>query len=181
MIYSTLAKFTDSLSNHLKLSFQLQDDIVLLSSLDNHESKSASNKIIVSLVNVERETSGGIRFNYQNINTNQYKKGYPPWQLNLYVLVAAIFADKQYIEGLQLLSGILEYLQSNTIIGEKDLHTSLTLEPVNLSFNELSNLWSICGSTYHPSILCKIRIINVDIHQISRIEGAIQKQIIKDE
>ena len=43
---------------------------------------------------------------------------------------------------------------------------SFSLEVVNLSMHELSNLWSISGENYYPSVVCKIRLLQVDAGEI---------------
>ncbi len=175
MILSTLSTFSSALSNHLKLLYKLTDDIVSIGSFGDNEQNKFLNKIVVSLINIERETTAGIKFNYQATSSNQYKKTMPNWQLNLYILIAAVFSDKQYEEGLRLLSGALLFIQSNNTLIIPELNTTLAIEPVNLSFNELSNLWSICRNTYYPSILCKMRLLNIDNGEIKKIASEIKE------
>jgi hypothetical protein len=45
----------------------------------------------------------------------------------------------------------------------------VALEPVNLSFGELSNLWAIHGNRYYPSLLCKIRNVAMDAKEIKQV------------
>ena len=52
------------------------------------------NKIIVSLVNMERETAGGIAGNMQT-NNGGYSASAAPFLLNLKVMFAAVFEEKQ--------------------------------------------------------------------------------------
>jgi len=158
------------------MSFKLTEGIVLLGALGDSEKTSSANKIIVSLINIERETASGMRFSYSNVSASQYKKSKPSWQLNLYVVIGAVFVEKQYEEGLQLLSGVLRFIQNNNTILLSGTDITIAVEPVNLSFSELSNLWSICGSRYYPSILCKIRVLNVDSQEIDRIVTTIKKE-----
>lgn len=51
--------------------------------------------------------------------------------------------------------------------------TMLSIEPVNLSFQEQSNLWSIHGGTYYPSILCKIRLLTMDEQEVTDLSTII--------
>jgi len=175
MLQLTLSSFTNALSNHLKMVYGLRDDIVSLGLLSDEKS-TVSNKVIVSLINIERETASGIKFNYKSVSSNDYKKTKPGWQLNLYVVIAAVFSEKQYEEGLRLLSGSLLFMQNNNVMDLPGANTTVSLEPVNLSFSELSNLWSICGSTYYPSILCKMRVLDVNAEMIDKVVKAIKKE-----
>lgn len=175
MIYSVLSTFSKGLSDYLCLSYKLVDEVVVLGVPGGENKNFSTNKIIVSLVNIERETASGIQFNYKNVSEKQFKKTLPVWQLNLYVLIAAVFMEKQYEEGLRLLSGAMLYIQGNSTFTLPETGVMLAVEPVNLSFSELSNLWSVCGGTYCPSVLCKIRVLNMDTDNIKQITRAIEK------
>lgn len=175
MIYAAVTTFARALSDHLKLSYELSQDIVSVCSVGNREEMSVSNKMIISLINIERETASGISFNHKRESASQFKKTSPAWSINLYLLVAAFFSEKQYEEGLQLLSGSLLFIQTHNLVDLPGSSASFAIEPVNLSFNELSNVWSMCGNTYHPSILCKLRVLYVDSGEIKTLGPLIQK------
>ncbi len=164
MVYRTLSCFAEGLSEYLSRVFSLRDDMVLLSAPENR-SGTAPNKLLVTLVNVERETAGGITFVHRS-SGERLTKSSPPWQINLYVLVTAFFAEKQYGEGLRILSESLNYIQNHSVMNVPPSNDTLTIEPVNLSFTELSNLWSICGGAYQPSILCKIRLLELSADEL---------------
>ncbi|MMZ71029.1 hypothetical protein D1872_342480 [compost metagenome] len=46
---------------------------------------------------------------------------------------------------------------------------------MNLTMHELSNLWSICGENYYPSVVCKIRLLEVDAGEIIDLSHLITK------
>jgi len=154
----------------------LNEDIVVINPLNNANTSTPPNKIVISLVNIERETGGGINFKSNAVSDRLYNRTLPGWQLNLYVLFAAVFTEKQYEESLQILSSTLHFLQKNKNWIIPGTTFEFSIEPVNLSFSELSNLWSICGSTYYPSILCKIRTIDIDNNEISKLPRAIMNK-----
>lgn len=172
MINLALSSFADSLSVELS-SIYAKEECVLVASPGNIEKKGAGNNIVLSLINIERESTTGIKFNYHS-EGDKYKKTSPGWQLNLYVLVAAVFSDKQYQDGLQLLSGTLSFIQKNNSYRIQGTDINIAVEPVNLSLSELSNLWSICGGSYYPSVLCKLRTLAMDSNRVrqylSRVE-----------
>ena len=169
MFYKTLLVLSQQLNDYLKLSFRLTEDIVYLCSVKDAENALSANKVGISLVNVERETGRGISFSQKNIGDSYSQKTAPSWQLNLYVLISAIFSDKQYEESVKVFSGVLSFLQKNNVLIINESGQSIAIEPVNLSFQELSNLWSICGGTYFPSILCKIRVLSIDEQEITEL------------
>lgn len=147
-----------------------------LQPLSENNKTQPTNKIHLFLVNIERETAGGLKFSQQAVSDSYHRKGSPTWQLNLYVALAAVFSEKQYEESLQLLSGVLSFLQNNNQFSLPQEDIRLAVEPVNLSFHELSNLWGICGGTYYPSIICKIRTLNIDANEIKQMERAVNNE-----
>ena len=178
MFYKTLLVLSQQLNDYLKLSFRLTEDIVYLCSVKDAENALSANKVGISLVNVERETGRGISFNHKNIGDSYSQKTAPSWQLNLYVLISAIFSDKQYEESVKVFSGVLSFLQKNNVLIINESGQSIAIEPVNLSFQELSNLWSICGGTYFPSILCKIRVLSIDEQEITELTTTVKNEKI---
>ncbi len=165
MVYQVLSAFAEGLSGHLSRVFSLRDDIVRLSAPEGQNGPPLPNKLTVTLINVERETAAGITFANRSAG-ERLTKSSPPWQMNLYVMVAALFVEKRYAEGLRFLSESLRYIQNNAVFTVAPLSEMLTIEPVNLSISELSNIWSICGGSYRPSVLCKIRVVQLSSNEI---------------
>lgn len=144
------------------------------------------NKLLVSLVNVERETVLGFNFKSRQFVDSQMYKGRPPFNLNLYVMITANFIDKNYDESLKYLSAALEFVQVNDLMTKYNtpeldpVFEKMHLEVVNLGFHELSNLWSILGGKYQPSVLLKIRMFTIDKEELESVEvaaGDIQTEI----
>lgn len=159
MINSAISTFSSLLSDYLKKDFNFDEDIVSVLPLVNQQNAMASNKVHLFLTNIERETGAGIKFGQQKTGDN-YKSGSPSWQLNLYLMIAAVFSEKQYEESLRIISAVALFLQSNNSFKLPNSDIQISVEPVNISFSELSNLWSINGNNYYPSILCKLRTLN---------------------
>ncbi len=174
MVYHTLASFAEGLSEHLSRVFALRDAMVQLA-VPDVKNATPPDKLLVMLAGIERETAAGI--NFANYSAGErLTKSTPPWQVNIYVLVAAFFADKQYGEGLQVLSEALRYIQDNSLLTVPATNETLTVEAVNLSFSELSNLWSIFGGSYRPSILCKVRMLQLSGGEVRRTAAPITQK-----
>lgn len=176
MLYSGIIAFSSRLSEYLRYSFRLNEDIVSLHPLLNPGSMTPENKVYVSLVNIERDTTAGLQFVNQHVSGNSYKRGAPAWQLNVYVVIAAVFKEKQYEDSLSVLSGITSFLQSNNQFVIPQTDHVLIVEPVNVSFHELSNLWGILGGTYYPSIVCKLRNLSINSDEIKGISIGIKQE-----
>ena len=67
--------------------------------------------MVVSLLNVERETAGGISAPVQRTQDG-YVRTQPPLLFNLNVMLAAVFDERQYAESLSVLSDTLRFIQS---------------------------------------------------------------------
>jgi hypothetical protein len=178
MIYKTIEILAGKMGEFLTNRYNLDERILVLSSpvgTNDQGDTTMLNKLMMTLVNVERETSMGINFNSHKLNSSNISQGRPPLSLNLYVMVSANFVEKNYSESLKYLSAALEFFQSNDLITKyntPELDQSiekLHLELVNLSFHELSNLWSILGSKYLPSFLMKVRMLTLDGREVSSI------------
>lgn len=173
MLHKTLTYITGQLNEYLRLRFRLTNDIAFLAPPKESGNAISSNRVGISMVGVERETGAGISFNRQQVSDGQSKRSAPGWQLNIFILFAAVFRDKQYEESLQILSGILSFIQKNNVITIQESGITFSIEPVNLSFHEQSNLWGICGGTYYPSIICKLRMLTVDEQEILDLSSVI--------
>lgn len=181
MVYTVLSTIQKKLDEFIRNKFSLNEQLVQLSNLANGDSLQeniSNNKLLVTLVNIEREYSMGIQFRTNTLNNGTSSLGRPPVHLNFFVMFSANFAEKNYDESLKYISATLEFVQRNDLINQyntPELDKSiakLQIELVNLSFHELSNLWSILGSKYLPSFLCKIRMIAIDSDEIDRIQIA---------
>ena len=175
MIHRTLSLLVGHLNDYLRLSFRLKEDIAFLSPVKDTDNSLPTNRVSISIMGIERETAGGISFNRRAIETGSVSKTAPPWHVNINVLMAVAFQDKQYDESIQILSAILSFIQKNTTIPFKDTER-FALEMINLSAHDLSNLWGILGVNYLPSILCKVRVLVIDEQEIMDLSTAIGRQ-----
>jgi hypothetical protein len=162
MIFQVLTSLTQQINDYLKMHYKLKEDIAFLSQPKDNTNTFPSNRISLFIINIEKENSGGLNFNRQSVSDTGLRKTAPSWQVNIYLLISAVFLEKQYTESIQILSGVLSFVQRNNLLTLQGRSNSIAIEPVNLSFQELSNIWGIFGGSYYPSILCKIRTITID-------------------
>lgn len=121
------------------------------------------NKMLVSLINVERETAGGISAPVQR-TMEGYTRMTAPLLLNLNVMLAAVYDEKQYGESLSVLSDSLKFVQSIPKF-EVD-NVGYIIEIVTLSTQDLNNIWTTLGGQYYPSVMCRIRRLLIDSDEI---------------
>ena len=83
--------------------------------------------------------------------------------MNLHVLFVARF--KQYEQGLSYLSRIIQHFQSNRVFnhqnapGLSEQIDKLILELITLPFSEQNEVWNALRTTYHPSVLYRVKMI----------------------
>ncbi len=170
MIYTILAELTERLNEYLSAFYDIPEEIVSLG-MPVSSGEEPVNKLQLFLLNLERETSMGIGSASRTDTGGRYPRYAPAWNLNLYFAVAAVFDEKRYADSLKLLSGALAFLQQSGTFRTAGGDT-FTIEPVTLSIQELTNVWSILGGTYYPSAVCKLRMLTVDGREV---KGTVEK------
>ena len=169
MIDRALSAITNELNDYLKRSFKIEGDQVVLGKLGSQlgSNDEGENKIICALVNVKEEevVSPQSQFNKGNILQNK------PIYLNLTLVFAANFSD--YSSSLKFLSSVIGFFQSKQVFTSQNtpalsagMVDKIMVETVNLDTTELSNLWSMMGAEYVPSIVYKLRVAAIDQQNI---------------
>jgi hypothetical protein len=175
MIDKAMSFIVGEINNLLSTRFQSNENIAVLSSVANPDGTlppGIDNKVVLSLINVEREAS----INGSSWPMRQLQEGYgrvsPPLGLNLLVLVTASFSGN-YAESLKVLSNVMGFFQSKPSFTAQNSAAfpssmeKLSLELVNLSIHEVNNVWSILGAKYMPSIVYKVRMLVVQENWIA--------------
>lgn len=119
--------------------------------------------VSVLLINVEEEnTMRPPDLFARTLADGTRQRVQPEIRLNIYVLYVARF--KQYEESLNFLSRVIQYFQLNRVL---DHHNApnlsedidhLNIELVTLPFSEQNEVWNSLRTTYHPSILYRVRM-----------------------
>ena len=144
--------------------------------LDEYLGEESPNKMVVSLLNVERETAGGISAPVQ-CTQDGYVRTQPPLLLNLNVMLAAVFDERQYAESLSVLSDTLRFIQSVPKFEVEGV--DYTIEIVSVTTQDLNNVWTLLGGQYYPSVVCKIRRLTIDAGEIGTGGKTADKPIIE--
>ena len=154
----------------LRKQFRLDERIVEIASTVEHDGSlplQANNKVVLSLINIEREThaqsGGGIGGNF-----TRSPIGHEPIYLNLFVMISICFAGNNYLESMKFLSNAISFFQRRPVFDHNntpemdDRIDKLALEIENLSIQDLSNLWGVLGGHYYPSVLYRCRMVAMD-------------------
>lgn len=167
MIEKAMIFILGELNNALLARFEGNENLAVLSSVSNPDGTlppGIENKLVVSLINFEREgaTSGNswpMRREAANIGRVS-----PPLTLNLLLLVTASFSSN-YAQALKALGVAMGFFQGKPSFNPQNSTDfpaemeKLSMELVNLSIQELNNVWAILGAKYMPSVVYKMRML----------------------
>lgn len=170
MLRSILKSVETQLKEHLQKDFPYQDGITKICSIGK-DTKPETNRLVISMFGIERETAGGISQS-RNRCLTETTYGNPPLLMNFNLILAAIFDESRYEESLSVLSKTLLFIQSCP--GFKCENADYTLELVSPNLQELNNIWSIMGGGYYPSLLCKLRRVIFDSGELQSVNRNIE-------
>ncbi len=175
MIDLVVSHLAGQLNQALRRTLRVAEDLVIASpplEPDGSAAAQAANKLLVFLVNIERETAAYSQAQRPASTTGRLAVTASPLHLNLLVMFAANFAATNYQEALKLISCTAAYFQVHSLL---DRHNSpelderierLVLEMESLSSGDLSNLWGVLSGKYVPSILYRVRMVSVGGQQL---------------
>jgi len=175
MIDKAMGFIVGEINNLLSTRFQSNEHLAILSSLANPDGTlppAIENKVVLSLINVEREPSANGSSWPMRGGAEGFGRVSPPIGINLLVLVTASFSGN-YDQALKVLSNVMGFFQSKPSFTAQSSAAfppsleKLSLELVNLSIHEVNNVWSILGAKYMPSIAYKVRMLVVQENWIA--------------
>lgn len=176
MIDLALGTIAQQLNESLQRTFGVREDMAVLAHIveqDGRVGTQSESRLVMSLVNIERETAAQREPRAARNPLGPSAVTPEPVYLTLSVLFAAHFDSAHYDEALKLISATVGFFQSRPVLDHRNTPgldrriDRLALDIVNLSLSELSNLWSIVGGKYLPSVLYRVRMVAVDLAQIS--------------
>lgn len=157
--------------------------------LETANSTNLNNNIIISLVNVEEESSlknqPAVKRPFIS-NTATYQN--PPVYLNLYVLFTCNFSGA-YSDALKRLGYVIQFLQSKNLfsvssssslpngsgggtsfdLSQTDIASlKFTLELYTLTFEQINHLWGSLGGRQVPFAMYKLRLVAISNGSVLR-------------
>lgn len=183
MIDAAIAEISGQLNQALKREFPSGSEqrvvVCNLHGQDGSVAIEAAEKVVVFLVNVERESVPGGGATGGGRGTGRPD----PVHLNLLVMVAANYGGKNYDQALRHLSSAVAFFQGRPVFNHQNSPEldpridRLTMEIENLSLSDLSNLWGVLSGKYLPSVLYRMRLLCIDVGQ----PGARVPRIVRPE
>jgi len=168
MIDSAIKHLAAQLDQFLKSTLSTSENIVVVSNLVDSAGNpiaDVNNKVAMFLCGLERDT---VAMRAGDGNTGRSFASGAPVFLNLYVMVAANFGGATYPEALRFLSAAIGFFQRQPVfdrVSTPDLDPGierLVLDMENLKPHESSNIWSLLGAKYIPSVLYRVRMVSID-------------------
>lgn len=122
---------------------------------------------LITLINIEEESAlRNTPHVVQTAGRPQYRE--PSVHMNLFVLFSFDFTD--YGASLLNLSRTIEMFQDRRFMAASNASPGITFpagierllfEHHNMSFEALNNLWSVMGGSHFPSVIYKIRLVEL--------------------
>lgn len=167
MIRSILTYYAERLEEYLSRTHRQPEGIAAVGTIGT-SSEETPNKLVISLVNLEREASG--ESVYMRRTSGGYAGRLVPLMLNMHILLAAVYESRRYAESLSVLSDTLEFIQSMPKFRVNGM--AYTIEMVPMSTTDLHNIWTTMGGQYRPSVICKVRGLIMDSDTVISGTGA---------
>ncbi len=171
MIDAAINHIAGELNQYLKRTFDLNEDLVVISNIleqDGSVATHVNNKIVVSLVNIEKDTVPYHPKKAVNVGAMRTVTNAQPVFFNLYLMFASCFAGNNYREGLKFISNTISFFQSQPVFDHQSTPgldkniDKLILDIENLNMHDLSNLWGVLSGKYLPSIMYKVRMVTYE-------------------
>jgi len=167
MIFEALNFISEEINEYFRNKLKVKEDKVVLSAIVDHKGDTAvdgTNKIILTLINIEKENSF--------IRTQGITKipvaASDPLQLNLYLMFSAYFSRGNYEESLRFISFILAFFQGKNVFNQQNSPAldhrieKLIFDLQSYSQDQVNNIWASLGAKYMPSVVYKMRMLNID-------------------
>lgn len=175
MIYEAIQIISQQLDSYLTaagLSNLVTLENIALFETSAENSEKLNNKVVLTLLNIEEETTLKNLPNFKVIDkiTTEYRN--PPIHLNLFLLISG--NCNTYTNSLRSISKTIEFFQGkkiftseNTIYEPKEdfdvlEHFKLIIELYTPTFEELNYVWGTLGGRQLPSVIYKIQLVEID-------------------
>jgi hypothetical protein len=180
MISKALQFTADVLDQFLKNRFGLDESRLVLNGVvepNGNVPLINQNKIVMSLVNIEKETNKPFYVQQQRLSDGSYSEFNPDERFNLLILISANF-DK-YVEALKFLDGAILFFQINVRLDASRFSNmppglqKLEFELEKVNYHQMHGLWTAMGAKYQPSMIYKVRLVTYQGQETKTIVPAV--------
>jgi hypothetical protein len=174
MISKSLAFTHDILDQFIRNRFGTDESKVVLNSLvepDGTIPLLNRNKLVVSLINIEKEYSQPYYVRNEKLPNGDFADTSPPSRYLLDILISSNFDD--YGETLKFLDAAILFFQLHSYL---DAHSfasipagliRLEFEIDKIVYHQMHSLWTAMGAKYQPSVIYKTRLVTIKGDEVS--------------
>jgi len=176
-------QFTNNiLDQYVRNAFGLDESKVTLNNvIDSSGTVPAANqnKIVLSLINIERETMKPFYVRNQKMSDGNFADIHPEQRFNVDLLVTSNFDD--YKDTLNYLNTVIQFFQANV---RMDAHSfanipegisKLEFDIEKLNYSQMHSLWTAMGAKYQPSVIYKMRLLTIQANESGGFVQSVQQ------
>ncbi|MBD1580863.1 DUF4255 domain-containing protein [Pseudoalteromonas sp. S16_S37] len=181
MIDQALTVVRDALRQFIRLKLQvemIEEKVVLTSLIDQAgQSTMPNNGLGLALYRIVEDRVSESEYR-STLTDSEFEQIRPPVIISLEFLVAANFTD--YSESLKYISTALAFFQSQNYFDQTsnpDMPADMAPFSVSLytqNVSEHNHTWSLFGGRYMPSVMYRLRSIDIQEQQIQRIDTPVE-------
>ncbi len=188
MIFETLSILSEEVDAYLGGDVVIIENVTAVEQGGDGSAEGVSNKILMSLLNIEEEKTLK-NFPNNKIENGRMKYMNPVVNLNLFVLFSA--NRTLYTQSLSDISKIIEFFQGKRVFTQANTLFTRTSPLLNIgsfhftaelytpSFEELNFIWGTLGGRQFPSVLYKLSIVEIERGNVTGESGPISESIGK--
>jgi len=183
MIEKALQFTGKALNQFAKKKYGLEEDVVIINPIIDQNGvvpKENQNKIIISLIHVEQETTKAFYNRNQQLSNGNYVKAPLSHRYNLFILITPNFDN--YSEALKFLDTSIQFFQINELIdATRNAEIPKNLEKLEYEFQkgenylQMQNLWTALGAKYQPSVIYKVKLVTILSDEIEGFDAGINQ------
>lgn len=164
------------LNENLRARFGVSEDLVIASCPVGSDGKvpmDARNRLILFVTSVGQDTTARNSAGKMPAVAGRFGITQAPVHLSIELMLAACHEPVNYSEGLRILSHGIQFFQANPTfspVNAPDLDaglSQLSLEISNMGTDVSSQVWSMFGGRYLPSIRYRMRTITIDANALA--------------
>ncbi len=193
MISISTRLIADELANYVVANQRsgnlTKSDVILdnIANLDHDGNQDLIDKIIITSVNIEEESTLKNGSPYQPLINGGFDHVEPPVHINLYLLFTCTFesgSTDAYETALHRLSLVIQFFQAKKVFtAYNSPHSSiaqadtldvflknelrLSMELYTLTFEQINHLWGSLGGKQVPFVMYKVRLVKIQ-HRVAR-------------
>jgi hypothetical protein len=187
MIEQTISHVVAELNSYLFLRSQTADRVLAASlfDLNGNLDPDCHDKVVVSVINVEKERSCQSVETYERRADGISEQVKPPVKVNLYLLFTANMS--KYGEAMKALDQVICFFQHrpsfdfSSIRSIEEQQGRVVFQIYSMSLEQVNHLWSALGGKYMPSVVYKAGIFSLRDRQLEAEVPPVEEMVTESQ